>query len=163
MLRACRVGMGGWGWLAGWLADCRACVQNGPATPAIACCIYLYRSPPELSTHRHPHMNPQAARLPHKSPQINPSHTCASCRAHQFRFKCCGLWCACCCSVVSSLREAGVPCVSPAYLVDWLAQPWLSLEQHYLFGDQAAQSGELQQLEAARGAEGQGQQQSASF
>lgn len=67
------------------------------------------------------------------------------------------------CSVVSSLLAAGVVCVSPSYLVDWLAHPWVSLEQHYLFDSCPEQGTELQQLEASRVSEGQGQQQSMSF
>lgn len=69
-----------------------------------------------------------------------------------------GLCCvSCCCSVVSSLLQAGVVCVSPSYLVDWLAQPWQGLEQHYLFGSSPQDGSELQQLEAGRDQEGQAQ------
>jgi hypothetical protein len=67
------------------------------------------------------------------------------------------------CSVISGLLDAGVVCVSPAYLVDWLAHPWASLEQDYLFGSSPQEGGALQQLEAARDHEGQRQQQSMSF
>lgn len=54
-------------------------------------------------------------------------------------------------------------CVLPSYLVDWLAQPWQGLEQHYLFGSRPQDGSELQQLEAARDHEGRAQQQSLSF
>lgn len=65
--------------------------------------------------------------------------------------------------MVSSLLDAGVVCVLPSYLVDWLAQPWQGLEQHYLFGSRPQDGSELQQLEAARDHEGRAQQQSLSF
>lgn len=67
------------------------------------------------------------------------------------------------CSVVSSFLDAGIVCVAPSYLVDWLAHPWQGLEQHYLFGSKPQEGGELPQLENARNQDGQGQQQSMSF
>lgn len=54
-------------------------------------------------------------------------------------------------------------CVTPSYLVAWLAHPWQGLEQHYLYGSRPVEGGELAQLEAGRDQAGQRQQQSISF
>lgn len=67
------------------------------------------------------------------------------------------------CRVVASFLEAGVVCVTPSYLVDWLAHPWQGLEQHYLYGSRPVEGGELAQLESGRDQDGQRQQQSMSF
>lgn len=76
----------------------------------------------------------------------------------------CG-YCVVVCRVVCELLAAGVTCVTPSYLIDWLAQPWDGLAQHYLFGTEKDLCQELQQLEAARqqDQQQQPQQQSMSF
>ena len=38
-----------------------------------------------------------------------------------------------CHRAVQALLAAGVPCVAPEYVVDWVAHPWSSLAQHYIF------------------------------
>jgi hypothetical protein len=53
---------------------------------------------------------------------------------------------------VRAFKAAGVPCVSSAYLVDWVAHPWTELGPHRLFG--TAPGRKLAALEAARRAGG---------
>jgi hypothetical protein len=48
-----------------------------------------------------------------------------------------------------ALQASGLVCVTPAYLVDWVAQPWASLDEHVVAGRR--KGGELGRLEAARG------------
>jgi hypothetical protein len=59
------------------------------------------------------------------------------------------------------MLAAGVLCVSPSYLVDWLAHPWQDLGQHRLFGCQP--SDEVAALEEARKSSGEAQERSMSF
>lgn len=70
----------------------------------------------------------------------------------------CRTACVCHCRVVASFLAAGLPCVSPAFLVEWLADPWQDLSTHFLFGSKPTGSSELAALEAARG-EGRGAQE----
>jgi hypothetical protein len=66
--------------------------------------------------------------------------------------------------VVASFLAAGVPCASPAYLVEWLCDPWQALDAHYLFDSAPEAGSELPALEAARKQAGtQQQQESESF
>jgi hypothetical protein len=61
---------------------------------------------------------------------------------------------------ISAFRAAGVVCVPPAYLVDWLAHPWQDLKHHHMFGCKADAAGsEVLLLEAARKLDGQPQQE----
>jgi hypothetical protein len=49
---------------------------------------------------------------------------------------------------VQAFLDAGVPCAAPAYLVDWVSQPWQPLDSHRLYN--TAPSSELLALEDAR-------------
>lgn len=42
-----------------------------------------------------------------------------------------------------------VPCVTRGYVVDWVSQPWLTLDAHILFKGHII--GQLQQAQDARG------------
>jgi hypothetical protein len=59
------------------------------------------------------------------------------------------------------MLAAGVMCVSPSYLVDWLAHPWQDLAPHRLFGCQPGD--EIAALEEARKSTGEQQERSMSF
>jgi hypothetical protein len=59
------------------------------------------------------------------------------------------------------MLDAGVMCVSPSYLVDWLAHPWQDLAPHRLFGCQPG--AEIAALEEARKSTGEPQERSMSF
>eukprot|EP00798_Chlamydomonas_sp_ICE-L_P030054 gene30054-35025_t len=52
---------------------------------------------------------------------------------------------------VKSICTAGVPCVDPQYIIDWLAHPSNSLEKHYLFS--TSPGPELDHLERMRSEE----------
>ena len=50
---------------------------------------------------------------------------------------------------VRAFKAAGLSCVGPSYLVDWVAHPWTPLApQHRLFGTEAGAA--VAKLEAAR-------------
>jgi hypothetical protein len=59
------------------------------------------------------------------------------------------------------MLAAGVMCVSPSYLVDWLAHPWQDLAAHRLLGCQPSE--EIAALEEARKSTGEPQERSMSF
>eukprot|EP00775_Hariotina_reticulata_P014747 gene14747-14916_t len=64
---------------------------------------------------------------------------------------------------ISAFLAAGVVCVPPAYLVDWLAHPWQDLKHHQLFSCKPHADSEVPLLEEARKLDGQPQEPSISF